>query len=351
MAPCINALGLQKPERLRPGDTVAAVSLSWGGAGDPDLRWRYEVGKRRLETVFGLRVVELPHTLMGSETVYEHPEIRARDLMGAFRDPEIKGIFSCIGGDESIRLLPYVESSVIRENPKIFLGYSDSTVTHFFCLKAGLSSFYGPSILAEFGENVEIFPYTEQAVRTALFSPAPIGALSPAAEWTGQRVEWTEENRDVRKVMQPNPGPCFLQGSGKASGPLLGGCMEVLQTLKGTSLWPEGALFEGAVLFLETSEVEAPPWLFEDSLRSFGAMGILQKLSGLLFGRPYQNRFAEEYAAAARKVLREFRLEHLPVVTGMDFGHNEPMCVLPLGALTEIDCEAKTVSILESGVI
>lgn len=345
-----NRLGLQKPARLRPGDTVAAVSLSWGGAGDPALLWRYQEGKRRLESVFGLRVVELPHTLMGPDYVYEHPEIRARDLMDAFRDPAIRGIFSCIGGEESIRLLPYLDFSVIREHPKVFLGYSDSTITHLFCLKAGVSSFYGPSILAEFGENVEIFPYTEQAVRKALFSPEPIGPLEPAAEWTGQRVEWTEENRNVRKAMLPNPGPSFLQGSGKVSGPLFGGCLEVLEMAKGTALWPERKLFRGAVLFLETSEEKPPPWLFEQCLRNYGTQGILQELSGILLGRPYQNSYAEEYQALARKVLREFHLESLPLAAGMDFGHNEPMCVLPIGALAEIDSGAKTVSILESGV-
>ncbi|NLK06401.1 MAG: LD-carboxypeptidase, partial [Spirochaetales bacterium] len=53
---------LEKPRHLERGDTVATVSLSWGGAGDPELLWRYEVGKKRLEDVFGLRVVEMEHT-------------------------------------------------------------------------------------------------------------------------------------------------------------------------------------------------------------------------------------------------------------------------------------------------
>ena len=56
-------LELKKPPRLRPGDKVAAVSLSWGAAGRPDIRWRYELGKRRMQELFGLEVVEMPHTL------------------------------------------------------------------------------------------------------------------------------------------------------------------------------------------------------------------------------------------------------------------------------------------------
>ena len=113
-----------------------------------------------MQTQFGLHVIEMPHTLAGSQFIYEHPELRAADLMQAFSDPNIKAVFSCIGGNDSLRMLPYIDFGVIRNNPKPFIGYSDTTVTHFFCLKAGVSSLYGPSILAELAENVEIFPYT-----------------------------------------------------------------------------------------------------------------------------------------------------------------------------------------------
>ena len=50
---------LKKPAKLNKGDKVALVSLSWGGAGDSDLLWRYKQGKERLEKVFGLEVVEI----------------------------------------------------------------------------------------------------------------------------------------------------------------------------------------------------------------------------------------------------------------------------------------------------
>ena len=63
------------------------------------------------------------------------------------------GIVSTIGGEDSIRMLPFLDYSVIRQNPKVFLGYSDSTVTHFAFLKAGVTSFYGPSLMAGFDEN------------------------------------------------------------------------------------------------------------------------------------------------------------------------------------------------------
>src|SRR5699024_9237052 len=119
---------------------------------ESELRWRYEQGVQRLETVFGLHVVSMPRSLKGEDYLYEHPEARAADLMEAFQDDSIKGIIANIGGDDSIRLLPYIDFDVIRNNPKIFMGYSDITISHLFCHKAGLSSFYGPAVLTDFAE-------------------------------------------------------------------------------------------------------------------------------------------------------------------------------------------------------
>ena len=71
-------MNLIKPKRLQPGDKVATISLSWGGAGDPDILWRYEVGKKRLEEEFGLKVVEMPNTLSGTEYLYNNPQKESR---------------------------------------------------------------------------------------------------------------------------------------------------------------------------------------------------------------------------------------------------------------------------------
>jgi muramoyltetrapeptide carboxypeptidase LdcA involved in peptidoglycan recycling len=78
----------------------------------------------------------MDHTRKSAEYVYQNPEKRAQDLMEAFLDPSIDAIISTIGGDDSIRIVPYIDFEIIRNNPKIFLGYSDSTITHFICYKA-----------------------------------------------------------------------------------------------------------------------------------------------------------------------------------------------------------------------
>lgn len=341
---------LTKPHKLHSGDTVATVSLSWGGAGDVDLLWRHNLGKRRLQEQFGLKVIEMPGTLKGSEYVYNHPEKRAGDLMQAFSDPEVKAIFSCIGGDDSIRMLPYIDFEIIRNNPKIFIGYSDTTITHLMCYKAGLSSFYGASVLAELAENNQIFDYTAHWLKKVLFSEQPVGNIPPCEHWTGERIEWNIENTNISKQLKNNQGYEFLQGNSVVQGCLFGGCIEVLEMAKGTELWPDSEALKDTILFFETSEETPPPDYLKYWLRNYGSQRILQNAKAIIFGKPYQEKFYEEYKASIKKVLSELNLHDLPVVYNMSFGHNEPMCVLPYGALAEVDCVNGTFTIKESGV-
>jgi muramoyltetrapeptide carboxypeptidase LdcA involved in peptidoglycan recycling len=345
-------MSLIKPVKLQPGDKVATISLSWGGAGEEDILWRYEVGKKRLQNEFGLEVVEMQNTLKGSEYLYNHPEKRAEDLMAAFSDPSIKGIFSCIGGDESVRLLPFIDYDVIRNNPKVFIGYSDSTVTHFICQKAGISSFYGASILAEFAENVQMLDYTKQWIKKTLFDNMPIGKIEPSAVWTSDYLPWEEKNKNIQRQLHNNSGYELLQGKGNVQGRLIGGCIEVMEMLKGTEVWPELKEWKDGILFLETSEDNTNPVYIEYWLRNYGSIGILQSIKGIIFSKPYDNLYYEEYKKALIRVVREeLKLIDLPILYNMNFGHTAPMCVLPYGAMAEIDCEEKSFSIIESGVV
>ncbi|WP_337018918.1 S66 peptidase family protein [Oceanobacillus massiliensis] len=341
---------LLKPKRLQPGDKIATVSPSWGGAGEPELRWRYEQGVRRLEDNFGLEVVAMPNSLKGADFLYENPQARAEDLMMAFSDKDIKAIIANIGGDESIRLLPYIDFQIIRDNPKIFMGYSDVTIAHLFCLQAGLSSFYGPSILVDFAENLEMNPYTVEMIERTLFSNEVIGEIQPAKEWTSEHLEWKEDNKSIKRKMKPNQGYEVLQGTGIVQGRLIGGCMDVLEFAKGTTLWPDKSYWDDAILFLETSEEKARPDYIAYWLRNYAAQGILHSISGIIFAKPYDEAFYEEYKVEIQSVMAEYKLTDLPILYNLNFGHTEPKITLPYGRLAELNCDKATFSILESGV-
>ena len=339
-----------KPPKLNPGDKVATVSLSWGG---PSLfPQRYQVGIQQLQKEFRLQVVEMPNTLRDADWLAQNPKARADDLMQAFADPSIKGIIATIGGEDSIRLLPYIDFNTIRNNPKIFMGYSDTTISHLMCYRAGLVSFYGPTIMVEFAENGGMFPYVVQSLRKTIFSSDVIGEVNPDTEgWTMERLDWGDStNQNQRRKLTPSNGWKFLQGSGIRQGHLVGGCIEVFDWTRGTELFPEQ--WKDAILFFETSEDAPPPAFVRYVLRVYAAMGILHKLSGILFGRPYdqEDKF-EEYDQAILQVVRDEQgLTDLPIITRMDFGHTSPMFVLPYGVQAEIDFGNKRLSILENAV-
>jgi len=166
-----------KPKKLKRGDKIATISLSWGGAGD--IPFRYEAAKEQLQKQFDLEVVETKHSLKPSDWIYKNPKARAEDLMEALEDKSIKAIFSNIGGEESVRTLPYIDLEIIKNNPKIFIGFSDTTVTHFCFYKAGITSFYGTSTLVGFAENGGMHQYQIDDINRSLFSSEIIGAIQP----------------------------------------------------------------------------------------------------------------------------------------------------------------------------
>lgn len=344
-----------KPKKLQPGDTVAAISLSWGGP--RTFPRRYETGKQQLQKEFDLNVIETSHALRDAEWLHKNPKARAEDLMNAFVDPSVKAIISTIGGDDSIRILPYLNLELIRSNPKIFMGYSDTTITHMACFKADLVSFYGPAIMLEFAENGGMFPYVIDSIRKSLFSSTTVGVIQPCTDgWTVERLEWgNPENQNRKRKLNPSTGWKFLQGNGIYQGRLLGGCLDVLEFLRGTNFWPDLTEWENSILFLETSEDAPPPSALKYALRSYASMGILKKLSGILFGRPggdiSPDRFIEYDEVLRQVVTEEEGLSDLPIITHMDFGHTAPMFILPYGVKTEIDCDNQQLKILESAVI
>ena len=159
---------MNKPYALSVGDQVAIVSLSSGILGEDFCKHQIELGVKRLES-FGLKPVFMANALKGIEYLKAHPEARAADLKEAFFNNDIKGIICVIGGDDTYRLLPYLmEDEVfikkVKERPKLFTGYSDTTINHLMFYKLGMQTFYGPNFLCDLAElGSEMLPYTKTA--------------------------------------------------------------------------------------------------------------------------------------------------------------------------------------------
>lgn len=340
-----------KPKKLRKGDTVAIVSLSSGLAGEDTISWRTEQGIKRLEEVFGLRVKIMPHAFKGIDYIYENPEKRAEDLNAALKDDEVKAIICCIGGNETIRIMPYIDFEALRNYPKIFSGYSDTTANHIMFYNNGISTSYGPALLTDFAENIAMDEYTVESIKKTWFSSEAIGEIKPADNIRKFGLKWDEENKDIERPLLSNQGYESINGEGIVQGPLIGGCFEVFNNMRGTELFPEIEAFDDAILFLETSEVHIEPKFFEDYLRAMSVMGIFERINGIILGRPQDGVYYEEYKDIWKQILKESGCEDMPVLYNMNFGHNEPKFILPYGLKAEVNTRDLTFSILESAVI
>ncbi len=340
-----------KPERLKKGDKVAIVSLSGGMLGEDMFIHKFNLAKERLEA-YGLEVVAMPNALKGSEFIYKHPELRAKDLNEAFKDPSIKAIFNAIGGDDTIRLLPYIDYEVIKNNPKIFTGFSDTTTNHMMMYKAGLVSYYGLSVMGSIAEYVEINPYSKYYMEKILFEPQETLeiAASPYCSYEKDKIWWQEDHMNDATPRFENSGYELISGKGKVQGQLLGGCIDVFPEIIGTSIWPSLEEWKDKILLIETSEVDMHEVMLSWLLRNLHAQGILHVIKGIIVGKPAFEDKIEKYKAVYKQVIGfEANLPDLPILYNVNVGHAYPIALFPLGLMYEIDCDKKTLTLLESG--
>lgn len=328
---------------LKKGDTVAVVSPS---AGVPSIFPHiYDNGLKILEE-WGLKVREYPTTRGDSTYNQNHPEERARDLNEAFADTDIKAIITSIGGNDGIRVLPFLDKNVITANPKLFMGYSDTTAFHFYLNMLGIESWYGPAIMAGFSQ-MDSLPDFKEHTRQMLFGEFN-GTYKPYSLYSDGYPDWTDA-KNVGKVNEQKhtDGWHWLQGS-SAEGKIFGGCIELFQMLNGTKWWPHAPFWDDKIIFFETSE-EAPTISYvEHQLRSMSMQGIFDTAPALIVGRPrdYSDEKKEQLETKVLDiVVNEFNRPDMVVITNFDVGHTDPQLILPLGRKLKLDAVVQTVQL------
>ena len=340
---------ITKPKKLRKGDTVGIVSPSWGG---PSIfPHTYEEGIRTIKNL-GLKIKEFPSARKEAAYLDTHPKFRAEDLNKAFADKKVDAIFTSIGGDDSIRILPFLDLEIIKKNPKIILGFSDTTtLTTYLNQQLGLVTLNGPSIMAGFSQWNSLEEKFQKQIQTLLLENPETYIYKKFDYFSGGYPDWKDKkNLGKTKPRKTNPGWSWLQGNSKIQGQLFGGCIEVLEFMKGTKFWPKESFWQEKILFLETSEDKPTPEQVKWMLRNYGMQGVFNKISGLLFGRP-RDYSPEEKSRLDNYIIKivntEFGNKKLPIITNMDFGHTDPQWILPLGIKAEIDCKKKQFRLIE----
>lgn len=345
----------KKPKLLQKWDLVVALSLSWWWPWScPE---RYEIWKRQFEKEFWVKVIEWKYTKADAKRLYQHPEARAEDLMDSFKNPKIKAIISTIWWEESIRILPYIDFNTIKNNHKIFMWYSDTTISHFICQKAWIISFYGPSIMAWFAENGWMFPYMIDSVNNSIFTPNVIWEIKPNKDWwTNEFLPWDNpNNQNIKRKLFPAESRRWIQWSGIHHWRLIGWCIDVFPFIQGTEIRPSKYEWEGKILVMETSEEKMNTITFERIIRNLWSQWILHQISWILLGRvqyDYQNKTTISYDECLLKVINdELGIFWLPIITNMDFWHTDPMFILPLWCEADIDCDKQKFIIKENACV
>ncbi len=349
-----------KPKKLNKGDKIAIVSLSRGLLGMPFCKHELDIAIKRLKE-FGLVPVIMPNALKDMDYIEKHPEARASDLKQAFMDNSIKAIITAIGGIDTYKTIPYLMEDeefkdAVRNNPKIFTGFSDTTNNHLMLNRLGLSTFYGPCLLVDIAElDNDMLPYTKEYFEK-FFMDEDGFEIKASPLWYSDRKSYgPEEIGKPREKHQEKHGFETLNGSGVVTGKLYGGCIEsIYDAFTGTSFEDEPSVYEKygilpteeewkeKVLFLETSELAIKPEELEKMLMEFKKRNIFNLVKGLIVGKPIDEKYYDEYKEIYRKIFVDI---DTPVLFNVNFGHSVPRCIIPYDAMATIDYDNKRIII------
>ncbi|MBW7953632.1 MAG: LD-carboxypeptidase [Candidatus Dojkabacteria bacterium] len=340
----------KKLHKLMRGDKVAILSPSFAAPG----KWPhvYELGLKRIREVFELEPVEFPTT----SKIGASKEERAKDLIDAFENKEIKAVIASLGGNDQVTYVKNLPSEPFVNNPKPFFGFSDNTHFMNHLWLNGVPSYYGGAVLTQFAMQGEMDEFTVNYLKKALFEEGEF-ELNSSKKYNDIGLNWNDpETLKARRTYEDNDG-WFWDGAQSAEAITWGGCLESIDELlrHGIDI-PTLEQFEDIVLFAETSEEIPSHEYVRRVFRALGERGILARVKGVLIGRPKAWEFdkpniAEEkvrYRENQRNtILETVRVynESIPIVQNLDFGHSDPQICLPMGMTTKIDVDSKTIKI------
>ena len=343
-----------------------------------------ELGERMLRS-FGLEPVYTRHALSGTGFICAHPEARAADLKEAFLDSSIKGIITAIGGIDTFRIFPYLMEDpefiqAVKDHPKLFLGFSDTTNDHLMLHRLGLQTFYGQAFLTDLAElSGDMLPYSKEQF-LSLFEPYLGRRITPSQLWYEERKIFAPEAvGTAANAHKESRGFELLQGSPVFRGQLLGGCIESMgdmllsdcgqliremlrdqpelegslpspevfdqqgQITRRYGIFPTMEEWNGKILFAETSELRTSPERLRTYLQALKAEGVFSSVSGVLVGKPIDQCFYEEYKAVWTETVDD---PELPILYNVNFGHASPRAILPYGAEAMIDANKQEIVLL-----
>ncbi len=326
------------PKKLKAGDEVRVIapSRSMTILGD-DCK---KIATERLEAL-GLKVTFGKYVMEADEDyLIASAQHRAEDLNEAFKDKNVKAILTVIGGFNSNQILDLIDYEAIKENPKIFCGFSDITaLSNSIYAKTGLVTYSGPHY-SSFG-MLKGFEYELEYFKKMFFSDEEFEVVS-SKEWSDDLWFIDQENREFI----PNDG-MFVINEGKAEGEIVGGNLCTLNLLQGTKYMPN---IENKILFLEDDNMAGKIFLmeFDRNLQSLIHTPEFKTVKALVLGRAEKDCIMTK-EKWIKMIKNKPELKNIPVIAGVDFGHTTPIIAFPIGGKARLEAKDNNIKLFIKG--
>lgn len=304
---------MKKLKVLKTGDTIGLICPS--SAEDPEkIKYGIELIKS-----FGFNIKEGNHIYDRKGYLAGEDRHRAEDLMNMFKDPEVDMVLCIRGGYGAMRILPYLDFSVIADNPKIFMGFSDVTVLlNNIYKQCNFPTFHGPMGTSNLKD--------EHTFRSFMDS-----------------IKCIKEDKHI--IKNPVDIKSFPLIKGKAIGNLVGGNLCLICSTLGT---PYEIDFENNILFIE--DIGESPYKIDRMLTQLLLSGKIQKCSGVILGGFTDCELKNHTNSLTLDEVFTDRLLNLniPILSNFSSGHCYPKLTIPIGTKISLDSEKGEIEVLEN---
>lgn len=305
---------MMKPSKLKEGDNVGVIAPASPPKSEPLHRGIRFLEKLGLNVKVGESVHKKYGYLAGAD------KERIEDIHEMFKKQDVKAIFCACGGFGTGRIVSRLDFDLIRNNPKIFWGYSDITFLHTAIhQQTGLVTFHGPMLSSDVGLD-DVHEATKESFRQ-LFQT--------------KDIDYTYDKTKLKTVVE-----------GIAKGPLIGGNLTLLASTLGT---PFEVNTKGKILFIE--DIDEEPYQVDRMVNQLKMANKFNDASGIIIG-DFKN--CEPKRRKRSLTLDEVLTEHIasagkPVLKGFNIGHSSPSIAIPVGSLGTMNTFDQSLKI-ESGI-
>lgn len=279
--------------------------------------------------------------LTGKKDYYRSASIQERveELNELIRDPNVRCIMSTIGGMVSNSMLPYIDYEALKRDPKIIIGYSDVTALLMgIYQKTGIATYYGPALVASFGEIGYFLNKTYDYFVNAAVAPTYPYVIENPEYWTEEYLDW--QKQDSEKPRTKNQ--LVTINDGKASGRLLVANLNTLSGIFGTEYMPE--IQQGDILLLEDSFKDAAHT--ERSTSHLLLAGVFDRIGGLVIGK-HEHFDDQGSGRTCYDVMMEvIGKRNYPILAQYDCAHTHPMITLTMASQVTLDATKQQLTVL-----